>query len=177
MPISTLQQTPSHPSLVKMEDRKRSAGDDLAPPTKRQAVNGKASADTDMPWATDLEVCRCRLHGFTTLQPAWVFSESMPPTCTGLPLLIHYMSGGDRSLWPVLMRSLLSTACCLACRPCPSAPYNTSYSYPTHTHVSSSRSDAHHKLGVHADTCRTLALPERCDLAPDAGIQAGKEHT
>ncbi|EKD20503.1 uncharacterized protein L3040_004209 [Drepanopeziza brunnea f. sp. 'multigermtubi'] len=38
-----------------MEDRKRSAGDDLAPPTKRQAVNGKASADADMPWAGDLE--------------------------------------------------------------------------------------------------------------------------
>jgi len=40
-----------------MEDRKRSAGDDLAPPTKRQAVNGKASADSDMPWKDDLEVC------------------------------------------------------------------------------------------------------------------------
>ncbi|KAH8794180.1 BRE1 E3 ubiquitin ligase-domain-containing protein [Hyaloscypha finlandica] len=38
-----------------MEDRKRSAGDDLAPPTKRQAVNGKASADADLPWASDLE--------------------------------------------------------------------------------------------------------------------------
>ncbi|RFU26431.1 hypothetical protein B7463_g9914, partial [Scytalidium lignicola] len=43
-----------------MEDRKRSAGhgaDDLAPPTKRQAVNGssKSSADNDMPWKDDLE--------------------------------------------------------------------------------------------------------------------------
>ncbi|KAL2074920.1 hypothetical protein VTL71DRAFT_8700 [Oculimacula yallundae] len=38
-----------------MEDRKRSAGEDLAPPTKRQAVNGKTSADADMPWSTDLE--------------------------------------------------------------------------------------------------------------------------
>ncbi|KAG4430362.1 hypothetical protein IFR05_014147 [Cadophora sp. M221] len=38
-----------------MEDRKRSAGEDLAPPTKRQAVNGKASADADMPWSADLE--------------------------------------------------------------------------------------------------------------------------
>ncbi|CZT49721.1 related to spindle pole body protein NUF1 [Rhynchosporium secalis] len=38
-----------------MEDRKRSAGEDLAPPTKRQAVNGKASLDTDMPWSSDLE--------------------------------------------------------------------------------------------------------------------------
>ncbi|TVY37240.1 E3 ubiquitin-protein ligase [Lachnellula subtilissima] len=47
----------SQPSFnVKMEDRKRAAGDDLAPPTKRQAVNGsKASADADMPWASDLE--------------------------------------------------------------------------------------------------------------------------
>lgn len=43
-----------------MEDRKRAAGDDLAPPTKRQAVNGKASADADMPWAGDLEVCSYR---------------------------------------------------------------------------------------------------------------------
>merc|ERR1711939_207667 len=54
MPIST-PLAPSHPSFIKMEDRKRSAGEDLAPPTKRQAVNGKASADADMPWATDLE--------------------------------------------------------------------------------------------------------------------------
>ncbi|KAF4621535.1 hypothetical protein G7Y89_g14537 [Cudoniella acicularis] len=38
-----------------MEDRKRSAGDDLAPPTKRQAVNGKVSAESDMPWASELE--------------------------------------------------------------------------------------------------------------------------
>ncbi|KAI9746325.1 MAG: E3 ubiquitin-protein ligase bre1 [Claussenomyces sp. TS43310] len=43
-----------------MEDRKRPAGqnvDELAPPTKRQAVNGsgKASADADMPWKEDLE--------------------------------------------------------------------------------------------------------------------------
>lgn len=48
-------------SFIKMEDRKRSAGhgaDDLAPPTKRQAVNGgsKSSADNDMPWKDDLEV-------------------------------------------------------------------------------------------------------------------------
>jgi hypothetical protein len=58
MTISTPLQ-PSHPSFIKMEDRKRSAGDDLAPPTKRQAVNGKASADADLPWASDLEVCYC----------------------------------------------------------------------------------------------------------------------
>ncbi|TAQ85887.1 hypothetical protein B7494_g5799 [Chlorociboria aeruginascens] len=43
-----------------MEDRKRSAGqsaDELAPPTKRQAINGgsKASLDADMPWKDDLE--------------------------------------------------------------------------------------------------------------------------
>ncbi|RDW84747.1 hypothetical protein BP6252_02337 [Coleophoma cylindrospora] len=43
-----------------MEDRKRSAGqsaDDIAPPTKRQALNGgsKASIDADMPWKDDLE--------------------------------------------------------------------------------------------------------------------------
>lgn len=43
-----------------MDDRKRSATqsvDDLAPPTKRQAVNGgsKSSADS-LPWNEDLEV-------------------------------------------------------------------------------------------------------------------------
>ncbi|EDN97766.1 hypothetical protein SS1G_12620 [Sclerotinia sclerotiorum 1980 UF-70] len=45
-----------------MEDRKRAAGqsnDDLAPPTKRQAVNGsgKASSDSDntAPWSEDIE--------------------------------------------------------------------------------------------------------------------------
>jgi E3 ubiquitin-protein ligase BRE1 len=56
---STVAPLPS--TIVKMEDRKRPAGqnvDDLAPPTKRQAVNGgsKASADSDMPWKDDLEV-------------------------------------------------------------------------------------------------------------------------
>ncbi|RAL58545.1 hypothetical protein DID88_003993 [Monilinia fructigena] len=45
-----------------MEDRKRAAGqstDDLAPPTKRQAINGagKAAADSDntAPWSEDIE--------------------------------------------------------------------------------------------------------------------------
>jgi hypothetical protein len=61
MPISTPLQ-PSHPSFSKMEDRKRSAGDDLAPPTKRQAINGKASADSDLPWAGEIEVCLCRRY-------------------------------------------------------------------------------------------------------------------
>ncbi|KAL3419393.1 BRE1 E3 ubiquitin ligase [Phlyctema vagabunda] len=47
-------------SFIKMEDRKRSAGqsaEDIAPPTKRQAINGgsKASLDADMPWKDDLE--------------------------------------------------------------------------------------------------------------------------
>lgn len=52
------------PSFIKMEDRKRSAAqDDFAPPTKRQAVNGsKSSADSDLPWAKDLEVS----HSHTT---------------------------------------------------------------------------------------------------------------
>lgn len=49
------------PTLVKMEDRKRSAGhsiEDIAPPTKRQAINGssKASAESDMPWKDFIEV-------------------------------------------------------------------------------------------------------------------------
>lgn len=48
-------------TIIKMEDRKRAAGqsvDDLAPPTKRQAMNGgsKVSVDADMPWKDDLEV-------------------------------------------------------------------------------------------------------------------------
>lgn len=56
---STVAPLPS--TIIKMEDRKRAAGqsvDDLAPPTKRQAVNGtsKVSADADMPWKDDLEV-------------------------------------------------------------------------------------------------------------------------
>ncbi|ELR03455.1 E3 ubiquitin-protein ligase bre1 [Pseudogymnoascus destructans] len=47
-------------TIIKMEDRKRAAGqsvDDLAPPTKRQAMNGgsKVSVDADMPWKDDLE--------------------------------------------------------------------------------------------------------------------------
>ncbi|EMR82680.1 putative e3 ubiquitin-protein ligase bre1 protein [Botrytis cinerea BcDW1] len=53
---------PSLPSFIKMEDRKRAAGqstDDLAPPTKRQATNGagKASADSEntAPWSEDIE--------------------------------------------------------------------------------------------------------------------------
>jgi hypothetical protein len=64
MTISTPRQ-PSHPSpsLKKMEDRKRSAGEDLAPPTtKRQNVNGKNAADADMPWSSDLEVCQGQRH-------------------------------------------------------------------------------------------------------------------
>ena len=72
MTISTPLQS-SHPSFIKMEDRKRSAGDDLAPPTKRQAVNGKASADSDMPWAADLEVCHCHILFIT----ACMFSNDM----------------------------------------------------------------------------------------------------
>jgi hypothetical protein len=53
--------------FVKMDDRKRS-GEELAPPSKRQAVNGKsASADADMPWSADLEVSSGR---HTTLYPS-----------------------------------------------------------------------------------------------------------
>lgn len=68
MPVAALS-TSSHVAILsKMEDRKRSATqDDLAPPTKRQAVNGSRSrdADSDMPWARDLEVCYQRIR----LQP------------------------------------------------------------------------------------------------------------
>lgn len=56
MPASVLT---AHVPLVKMDDRKRS-GEDLAPPSKRQAVNGKyAASDADMPWSGDLEVSCC----------------------------------------------------------------------------------------------------------------------
>lgn len=53
------------PTLVKMEERKRPAGDDdSAPPFKRQntSVNGvsKAHPDTDMPYQDDLEVSLVR---------------------------------------------------------------------------------------------------------------------
>jgi hypothetical protein len=56
--------TGSHPSSFKMEDRKRSlAPDDYAPPTKRQAVNGnRSSANDDLPWKDDLEVCQVTRH-------------------------------------------------------------------------------------------------------------------
>lgn len=65
-------------TIIKMEDRKRPASqsvEDLAPSTKRQAVNGasKASADSDMPWKDDLEVSVTRpiytsmLHHASTL--------------------------------------------------------------------------------------------------------------
>ncbi|RKF82106.1 E3 ubiquitin-protein ligase BRE1 [Golovinomyces cichoracearum] len=48
--------TSNHPTF-KMEDRKRAAGDDLAPPMKRKAFSGKNSAhDSDMPWASELEL-------------------------------------------------------------------------------------------------------------------------
>ena len=60
MPLAS-PSTSSHLAFPsKMEDRKRSAAqDELAPPTKRQAVNGGRSrdVDADMPWARDLEVC------------------------------------------------------------------------------------------------------------------------
>ena len=65
---------------LKMEDRKRSAAqsvDDLAPPTKRQAVNGasKTSADSDMPWKDDLEV--------SVTRPPYSFPIfSLPSHCT-----------------------------------------------------------------------------------------------
>jgi hypothetical protein len=53
-------------TIIKMEDRKRAAGqsvDELAPPTKRQAMNGgsKVSVDADMPWKDDLEVSSVNL--------------------------------------------------------------------------------------------------------------------
>lgn len=57
----------SESTLIKMEDRKRPAGqdqNDAAPPLKRQAtsVNGnRPHPDADMPWKDDLEVSLFRL--------------------------------------------------------------------------------------------------------------------
>lgn len=46
----------THHPVIKMEDRKRAAGDEIAPPIKRQAFSGKNSGhDSDIPWANDLE--------------------------------------------------------------------------------------------------------------------------
>jgi hypothetical protein len=63
---------PLPPTISKMEDRKRAAGqsvDELAPPTKRQAVNGgsKVSADADMPWKDDLEVSFIRRSSYLVI--------------------------------------------------------------------------------------------------------------
>lgn len=76
-------------SFIKMEDRKRSAGqsaDDLAPPTKRQAINGgsKASIDADMPWKDDLEVSVTR--SFYTLAAPIPFA-SIYSLVYGIPIL------------------------------------------------------------------------------------------
>ncbi|KFY94139.1 hypothetical protein V498_04033 [Pseudogymnoascus sp. VKM F-4517 (FW-2822)] len=61
-------------TIIKMEDRKRAAGqsvDDLAPPTKRQAMNGgsKVSVDADMPWKDDLELSQTVPDLITILAP------------------------------------------------------------------------------------------------------------
>lgn len=72
---------PLPPTIIKMEDRKRPAGqsvDDLAPPTKRQAVNGgsKVSVDADMPWKDELEVSGTR--------PPYTSSPLRSPVSHGL---------------------------------------------------------------------------------------------
>ena len=55
MPLSTSPTTAPLSTVVKMEDRKRpalSSSDDMAPPSKRQAVNGssKSKEDGDEAW-------------------------------------------------------------------------------------------------------------------------------
>lgn len=75
-----------------MEDRKRSAGDDLAPPSKRQqAMNGKASANDDLPWSGEIEVC-LRRHNLTANDPFLqsVFSYFDLQCLLGLGF-VHYM--------------------------------------------------------------------------------------
>jgi hypothetical protein len=50
MPVATSNSLPGPATFVKMEDRKRpavSAVDDLAPPSKRQAVNGGSKSKDD----------------------------------------------------------------------------------------------------------------------------------
>jgi len=74
MPASVLT---AHVSLVKMDDRKRS-GEELVPPSKRQAVNGKStSADADMPWSADLEVSLLSSYGITSFSSCR-YSTSTP---------------------------------------------------------------------------------------------------
>jgi hypothetical protein len=97
-------------TIVKMEDRKRTASqsvDELAPPTKRQAVNGasKASADSDMPWKDDLEVSVTRPPHHLPISTAFPLilrelvsrdyssaSTAYYPPCMRLSLPVHVVS-------------------------------------------------------------------------------------
>jgi len=97
-----------------MEDRKRPAGssvDDLAPPTKRQAVNGstKASADADMPWREDLEVSHT-----TPYQTQYATGSSLClapiPFKVAIACIAPASINLQSKLLQVLMRGLLFTA-------------------------------------------------------------------
>ena len=103
----------SQPSFIKMEDRKRSAAqDDFAPPTKRQAVNGsKGSADSDLPWAKDLEVSRSHDNQASPSNLAIFYPKFRPdPYLHWRMELLITPDTSTRYIWLVLMPGLLSIA-------------------------------------------------------------------
>jgi E3 ubiquitin-protein ligase BRE1 len=162
MTISTPLQ-PSHPSFIKMEDRKRSAGDDLAPPTKRQAVNGKASADADMPWASDLEVCHChrhRCHHIHQHETSWIhpslLSARYQRHTPCISLCMIYWAGANAQLAVRSMLLSLQTSPSLLRTFPPIPPYI------------SSRSSRTADTECRADVCRVIEIPERRYLSPNA---------
>ena len=158
----------SHPSsFIKMEDRKRSAGDDLAPPTKRQAVNGK-SIDSDMPWKDDLEV-RCHLVETSTLILSSSYHpQNVPHLIYKIPETLMNLCVSTRPRWLVSLCSF----------------YQEHAESKQFYHVGGSpqapklmpTSSSHYNTYLIGDDMLTLELtteiPERCHLSPDARIQA-----
>jgi hypothetical protein len=163
----------SQPSFIKMEDRKRSAAqDDFAPPTKRQAVNGsKTSADSDLPWAKDLEVSQCH----TTSKHIPSFSPSFIKSSFQAPSLLDdriarisrcfstiSMAGANAQLTIDSMPSLqtLSSRC-----------YTYHYiSFPYLTPASLNLSPNSAGFEYYMLTDRVPELPKGCDISSDAGI-------
>ena len=93
MPLSATTPTTSLSPLVKMEDRKRpalSGADDIAPPSKRQAVNGaaaKASKDDDTKEEAWIEVSRSLASPSPTPQTIPVHSVSR----RSAPYSVHWV--------------------------------------------------------------------------------------
>ena len=132
MPSATsLSALPRPATFVKMEDRKRPAAgavDDLAPPTKRQAVNGASKSKDDSADKQEeawIEVSVTRQP--CVIQPIKAPLPSCIPTIKSKPCLrrgratvegllqdsqhpVDVFAGGV-SPRPMLMRGLLETAC------------------------------------------------------------------